>query len=118
MEKTPIVNAAPEGKYTLAANKETTSLPGISVNRSEHHIEVNYQSRFALFDETEGVSRPIVQEKSIRTDTRVPKLGVMLVGLGGNNGSTFTAGVLANRKQLVWATKNGDVKANFYGSFT
>jgi myo-inositol-1-phosphate synthase len=42
----------------------------------------------------------------------------MLVGLGGNNGSTFTAGVLANRKQLVWATKNGDVSANFYGSFT
>lgn len=42
----------------------------------------------------------------------------MLVGLGGNNGSTFTAGVLANRKQLVWATKNGDQSANFYGSFT
>jgi myo-inositol-1-phosphate synthase len=42
----------------------------------------------------------------------------MLVGLGGNNGSTFTAGVLANRKQLHWDTKNGEVSANFYGSFT
>jgi myo-inositol-1-phosphate synthase len=29
----------------------------------------------------------------------------MLVGLGGNNGSTFTAGILANRKGLSWATK-------------
>jgi hypothetical protein len=60
MEKTPIVNAAPEGKFTLAQNKESTSLPGIQVNRTEHHIEVNYQSRFALFDEAEGVSRPII----------------------------------------------------------
>ena len=42
----------------------------------------------------------------------------MLVGLGGNNGSTFTAGILANRRQLSWATKNGEQKANFYGSFT
>jgi myo-inositol-1-phosphate synthase len=42
----------------------------------------------------------------------------MLVGLGGNNGSTFTAGVLANRKNLTWETKNGEVSANFFGSFT
>jgi len=42
----------------------------------------------------------------------------MLVGFGGNNGSTFAAGVLANRKQLTWATKQGESSANFYGSFT
>lgn len=42
----------------------------------------------------------------------------MLVGLGGNNGSTFTAGILANRKHLTWETKQGEVSANFFGSFT
>ena len=42
----------------------------------------------------------------------------MLVGLGGNNGSTFTAGVLANKKKLSWATKSGESSANFLGSFT
>lgn len=42
----------------------------------------------------------------------------MLVGLGGNNGSTFTAGVIANKRQLEWSTRNGTQKANFYGSFT
>ena len=42
----------------------------------------------------------------------------MLVGLAGNNGSTFTAGVLANRHSLEWETKNGTQKANFHGSFT
>ena len=42
----------------------------------------------------------------------------MLVGLGGNNGSTFTAGVIANKKNLTWASRSGDQKANFFGSFT
>ncbi len=42
----------------------------------------------------------------------------MLVGLGGNNGSTLVAGILANKKKLSWETKNGTVKANFFGSFT
>ena len=42
----------------------------------------------------------------------------MLVGLGGNNGTTFTAGILANQKQLEWETKRGIEKANYYGSFT
>jgi myo-inositol-1-phosphate synthase len=42
----------------------------------------------------------------------------MLVGLGGNNGSTFVAGILANQRKLSWETKNGRMSANFYGSFT
>ena len=48
----------------------------------------------------------------------MPKLGVMLVGLGGNNGSTFVSGILANKGDLTWATRNGEQRANFYGSFT
>jgi len=42
----------------------------------------------------------------------------MLVGLGGNNGSTFTAGILANKLDVEWETKNGTQKPNFFGSFT
>lgn len=42
----------------------------------------------------------------------------MLVGLGGNNGSTLVAGILANKHKLSWETKNGPISANFYGSFT
>lgn len=37
----------------------------------------------------------------------MPKVGVMLVGWGGNNGSTVTAAVLANRLGLNWTTKTG-----------
>lgn len=54
----------------------------------------------------------------IRTDRKVPKLGVMLVGWGGNNGSTLTAAIEANRRQLEWRTKKGVQKSNWYGSIT
>ena len=37
----------------------------------------------------------------------MPRLGVMLVGWGGNNGSTLTAAVLANRLRLSWPTRTG-----------
>lgn len=52
------------------------------------------------------------------TDKRVPKLGVMLVGWGGNNGTTVTAGVLANKFNITWQTKTGLQKPNYYGSLT
>lgn len=42
----------------------------------------------------------------------------MLVGWGGNNGSTITAALLANRQDLEWRTKRGIQKANWFGSIT
>ena len=40
----------------------------------------------------------------------------MLVGWGGNNGSTVTATLLANRHQLHWETREGKQQANYIGS--
>lgn len=40
----------------------------------------------------------------------------MLIGWSGNNGSTFTAGLLANKHAMTWETRRGTQKANFYGS--
>ena len=40
----------------------------------------------------------------------------MLVGWGGNNGSTVTAATIANRLQMSWHTKEGVQSANYYGS--
>lgn len=42
----------------------------------------------------------------------------MLVGWGGNNGSTLTAALEANRSGLSWRTKEGVQKANWFGSIT
>ncbi|ORY19498.1 hypothetical protein BCR34DRAFT_552238 [Clohesyomyces aquaticus] len=51
-----------------------------------------------------------------KVDRKIPKVGVMLVGWGGNNGTTVTAGIMANRRNLVWETKTGKRGANYYGS--
>lgn len=44
----------------------------------------------------------------------MPKLGVMLVGWGGNNGTTITAALIANKHKLTWETTTGIKKANWY----
>lgn len=49
--------------------------------------------------------KTITKDHIIETHTKVPKLGVMLIGLGGNNGSTMVAGIMANKKHLSWETK-------------
>ena len=97
MEKLPIILSHPEGKFKLKDLKPDHALPGIIKTNGNNSIDVVYQNRFTLFDPETNAPKAVIQEKTIKTDTRVPKLGVMLVGLGGNNGSTFTAGVLANR---------------------
>ena len=51
-----------------------------------------------------------------KVDRNIPKVGVMLVGWGGNNGTTVTAGIIANKRGLVWETKEGKRAANYYGS--
>ena len=55
---------------------------------------------------------------SFRTETVVPRTGMMLVGLGGNNGTTVTAGILANKYNMTWMTKDGEKKPNYFGSIT
>ena len=53
---------------------------------------------------------------NFKVDRKVPRVGTMLVGWGGNNGSTVTAGIIANRRGLVWDTREGPQAANYYGS--
>jgi myo-inositol-1-phosphate synthase len=53
-----------------------------------------------------------------RTDCQVAKTGLLLVGLGGNNGTTVVGGILANKHKISWTTKTGIQNPNFYGSLT
>lgn len=55
--------------------------------------------------ENDKTFKNMSREHIIQTEKKVPKLGVMLVGLGGNNGSTFVAGILANKQKMTWATR-------------
>lgn len=40
----------------------------------------------------------------------------MLVGLGGNNGTTLAATILANRHNISWGTRDGIQTPNYIGS--
>jgi len=62
------------------------------------------------------VASPKETAYEFKVDRKVGKTGVMLVGWGGNNGSTITAGILANRRGLSWETREGKREANYYGS--
>jgi len=84
---------------------------------SSGFIVSNYQERYTLIDE-DGKPKNMVVDHELRTELKVPKLGFMMVGLGGNNGTTVTSGILANKKKLKWETKRGEAQANYYGSFT
>lgn len=64
------------------------------------------------------VATPMKAHITFRTQTKPPKTGVMLVGLGGNNGCTVTAAILANKHKMSFETKDGIVEANYFGSVT
>ncbi|KAI9925457.1 hypothetical protein ASPWEDRAFT_539877 [Aspergillus wentii DTO 134E9] len=62
------------------------------------------------------VATPKATTYNFKVDRKVGKVGMMLVGWGGNNGSTVTAGLIANRRALTWETREGPRAANYYGS--
>ena len=66
----------------------------------------------------EVVVTPSTTQYTFTTSTAVPRMGLMLVGLGGNNGTTVAASILANREKMAWRTKAGLQQPNYFGSLT
>ncbi|ODV96512.1 hypothetical protein PACTADRAFT_2803 [Pachysolen tannophilus NRRL Y-2460] len=79
-----------------------------------------YQNALVSKDLETGIFNvePQSTDYNFKLDLKIPKVGLMLVGLGGNNGSTVVAAVLANKHQLSFETNKGVVKPNYYGSVT
>lgn len=88
------------------------------VKYTESHITSQYSSSFPVVDIDNGIISLDERHFTFQTSRRVPKVGVMLVGWGGNNGSTLTAGILANKLGTTWHTKEGPRKADYFGSLT
>ncbi|KAL4426816.1 hypothetical protein ABPG77_006602 [Micractinium sp. CCAP 211/92] len=92
-----------------------------NVQYGEDAITSSYTYQHTSVERTDAgqwVVKPQSTEYTFKTDTRVPKLGVMLVGWGGNNGTTVTGGILANKHGITWMTKDGLKKPNYFGSLT
>lgn len=90
------------------------------VQFTDDYIEVDYDYHTSHVKRQDGniVVEPEITSLKIRTQRKIPTLGLMLVGWGGNNGSTLTAALEANRRKLEWRTIKGVQKANWFGSIT
>ncbi|EEH18259.1 hypothetical protein PABG_00822 [Paracoccidioides brasiliensis Pb03] len=95
------------------------SVDSPNVVYSDEEIKTRYVYRTtAVTRGADGtyVASPKESAYDFKVDRKVGKVGMMLVGWGGNNGTTVTAGILANRRGLVWETREGKRTANYYGS--
>lgn len=59
---------------------------------------------------------PTTDGYEFQTKRAVAKTGLMMIGFGGNNGTTLAATVLANRHNISWHTKSGVQQPNYIGS--
>lgn len=91
-----------------------------AVNYDDETITAKYQYETTRVtkDGDNVTVHPSRTEYTFKTERKVPRVGMMLVGLGGNNGSTVAGGIIANREQLTWHTKEGVHESNFIGSVT
>jgi myo-inositol-1-phosphate synthase len=82
-------------------------------------VSHTFHERINVINKDTGKVEPLEIPHTITVDQAAPKnLGIMLVGWGGNNGTTLTAGILANKKKFSWKTRQGVHTANWYGSMT
>lgn len=98
---------------------ESIQVSSPDVLYTEECIESNYlyqNTRVEYGVDGKLYCSPAKRTIQFQTERKIPRTGVLLVGLGGNNGTTMTAGILANQLKLSWRTKDGVQKPNYYGS--
>jgi len=85
---------------------------------SDEHITAKFFNRGSEVTVADGHFniKPTIQEFEFQTQRSVSKTGLMMIGIGGNNGSTLCATILANRHNIVWRTKEGIQQPNYIGS--
>lgn len=74
--------------------------------------------RHATFSSSENSGKKLMTDSSHRPKTR-GSFGIMVVGLGGANGTTMLAGILANRMNINWFGPRGEPNTpNYNGCIT
>jgi myo-inositol-1-phosphate synthase len=108
--------ATPE-EYT-APQHDAFIVNSADVQYTTNEINSKYVYRTTAVTKSDNgfVATPKETTYDFKVERKVGKVGLMLVGLGGNNGTTVTAGIIANRRGLVFETKEGPRASNYYGS--
>ena len=104
---------------TTAAQKDLFTVESPDVTYTDSEIKSRYIYRTTAVTKSSNgqyVASPKETVYNFKVERKVGKTGMMLVGWGGNNGSTVTAGILANSRGLTWDTREGSRAANYYGS--
>ena len=115
-------NGHANGTSHTAENGEKVDLftvdsPNVVYTDSEIKSKYVYRTTSVAQGENgKYVATPKETVYDFKVERKVGKVGMMLVGWGGNNGTTVTAGIIANRRGLVWDTREGPRAANYYGS--
>ncbi|TGO41592.1 hypothetical protein BHYA_0019g00210 [Botrytis hyacinthi] len=108
-----------DGASSQSSNQDlfTVSSPNVLYTDDEIRSKYNYRTT-AVTQSANGnfVATPKETVYDFKVERKIPKTGMMLVGWGGNNGTTVTAGIIANRCGLSWATREGTREHNYYGS--
>ena len=95
-----------ESTYVYRKNHFEQTEEGLRVTPKEHayHFKTHLKPR--------KTGNDIILKKAANA---AGSLGVLLVGIGGNNGSTAVGSIFANRKNMSWRTKDGVQTANYFG---
>lgn len=104
----------------LTMSKISVQSPNIHYSDEAIEADYEYDNVKCIFDQrTDSIKAyPMRSIVTFKTARKVSRTGLMMVGWGGNNGSTVTAAILANRNKLSFETKEGLVEANYFGSIT
>ncbi|KAK7433105.1 Myo-inositol-1-phosphate synthase [Neonectria magnoliae] len=102
-----------------SATQDLFTVNSPNVTYTDAEIQSKYTYRTTKIETTSDgkyIATPQETVYDFKVQRKVPKVGMMLVGWGGNNGTTVTAGILANRRKIDWETKEGPRESNYYGS--
>jgi myo-inositol-1-phosphate synthase len=88
------------------------------VNVDESFIESTYVHKFSHYNPQTKRVKVDANNIHFKTEKKPGKVGLLMVGFGGNNGSTILGGILANKNNVTWNTKKGKQTATMYGSMT
>ncbi|KAJ3204592.1 Myo-inositol-1-phosphate synthase [Entophlyctis luteolus] len=105
----------------VSASEPLFKVVSPNVVYTDSEIQTTYVYRDVKVSGNPGTPLQVVPTETtynFKVDCRVPKVGLMLVGWGGNNGSTLTASIIANRRNVSWRTKEGEQLPNYIGSLT
>ncbi|KAI5793110.1 myo-inositol-1-phosphate synthase [Geopyxis carbonaria] len=103
----------------VANSRDLFVVQSPNVTYTEDTIKSKYTYHTTKVSKGSGgkyVAQPVETVYDFKVDRKVGKTGLMLVGWGGNNGSTVTAGIIANRRGLSWESREGKQSSNYYGS--